>query len=153
MCISVIQILLFGWWMWWMALLYFLPFFQVPHRLPARKWLMGSLMADIVSTAIRNLHLQVWNPWCLWHGLFNIIAGNILFHRNISYYIYAILLWHQRKVALGKVKQNEDLPKTIAWRRKWQPTPVFLPGESQGQGSLVGCRLWGHTESDTTEVT
>ena len=39
------------------------------------------------------------------------------------------------------------------WRRKWQPTPVFLPGESQGQWSLVGCRLWGHTESDTTEVT
>ena len=39
------------------------------------------------------------------------------------------------------------------WRRKWQPTPVFLPGESQGQRSLVGCRLWGRTESDTTEAT
>ena len=39
------------------------------------------------------------------------------------------------------------------WRRKWQPIPVFLPGESQGRGSLVGCRLWGHTELDTTEVT
>ena len=39
------------------------------------------------------------------------------------------------------------------WRRKWQPTPVFLPGESQGQQSLVGCRLWGRTESDTTEAT
>ena len=39
------------------------------------------------------------------------------------------------------------------WRRKWQPTPVFLPGESQGRGSLVGCHLWGRTESDTTEVT
>ena len=39
------------------------------------------------------------------------------------------------------------------WRRKWQPTPVFLPGESQGRGSLVGCRLWGGTELDTTEVT
>ena len=38
-------------------------------------------------------------------------------------------------------------------RRKWQPTPVFLPGESQGRGSLVGCSLWGHTESDTTEAT
>ena len=38
-------------------------------------------------------------------------------------------------------------------RRKWQPTPVFLPGESQGRGSLVGCRLWGRTELDTTEVT
>ena len=39
------------------------------------------------------------------------------------------------------------------WRRKWQPTPVFLPGESQGRGSLVGCRLWGRTESDMTEAT
>ena len=39
------------------------------------------------------------------------------------------------------------------WRRKWQPTPVFLPGESQGWRSLVGCRLWGRTESDTTEAT
>ena len=38
------------------------------------------------------------------------------------------------------------------WRRKWQPTPVFLLGESRGRGSLVGCRLWGRTESDTTEV-
>ena len=42
---------------------------------------------------------------------------------------------------------------SVHWRRKWQPTPVFLPGESQGRGSMVGCRLWGLTESDTTEVT
>ena len=35
----------------------------------------------------------------------------------------------------------------MPWRRKWQPTPVFLPGESQGRGSLVGCRLWGRTGS------
>ena len=41
----------------------------------------------------------------------------------------------------------------MQWRRKWQPTPVFLPGESQGWESLVGCHLWGHTESDTTEAT
>ena len=39
------------------------------------------------------------------------------------------------------------------WRRKWQPTPVFLPRESQGRGGLVGCCLWGRTESDTTEAT
>ena len=39
------------------------------------------------------------------------------------------------------------------WRRKWQPTPVFLPGESQGQRSMLGCRLWGHTDSDATDVT
>ena len=40
-----------------------------------------------------------------------------------------------------------------ALEKKWQPTPVFLPGESQGWGSLVGCRLRGCTESDMTEVT
>ena len=39
------------------------------------------------------------------------------------------------------------------WRRQWQPTPVFLPGESQGQGSLVGCHLWDRTELDMTEAT
>ena len=39
------------------------------------------------------------------------------------------------------------------WRRKWQPTPVFLLEESQGRGSLVGCRLWSCAESDTTEAT
>ena len=39
------------------------------------------------------------------------------------------------------------------WRRKWQPTPVFLPGESQGRGNLMGCRLWSRTELDTTEAT
>ena len=37
--------------------------------------------------------------------------------------------------------------------KKWQPTPVFLSGESQERDSLVGCRLWGCTESDTSEVT
>ena len=41
----------------------------------------------------------------------------------------------------------------IPWRRKWQPTPVFLPGESHGQRSLVGYSPWGPRESDTTEVT
>ena len=38
------------------------------------------------------------------------------------------------------------------WRRKWQPTPVFLPGESHGGKSLVGYSLRGHKESDTTEL-
>ena len=51
---------------------------------------------------------------------------------------------------------TKELFKTILmghrWRRKWHPTPVFLPGESQGWRSLVGCRLWGRTESDMTEA-
>ena len=45
------------------------------------------------------------------------------------------------------------LSRLVLWRRKWQPTPLFLPGQSQGRGSLVGCCLWGRTESDKTEVT
>ena len=38
------------------------------------------------------------------------------------------------------------------WRRNWQPTPLFLPGESQGRGSLVGCRLWGRTRHDWSDL-
>jgi len=41
--------------------------------------------------------------------------------------------------------------RKIPWREKWQPTPVFLPGESHGQRSLVGYSPWGRKESDTTE--
>ena len=43
--------------------------------------------------------------------------------------------------------------RKIPWRRKWQPTPVFLPGKSHGQRSLAGCIPWGHKESDMTEHT
>ena len=59
----------------------------------------------------------------------------------------------------GKPKKTDtehlifEDPCFMHWRRKWRPTPVFLPGESQGRGSLVGCCLWGCTESDTTEAT
>ena len=42
---------------------------------------------------------------------------------------------------------------TVLAYMKWQPTPVFLPGESQGLGNLVGCHLWGCTELDTTDAT
>ena len=61
--------------------------------------------------------------------------------------------------SMGSLRVGHDWATSLSlftfmhWRRKWQPTPVFLPGESQGRGSLVGCRLWGHTESDMTEAT
>ena len=64
-----------------------------------------------------------------------------------------------RLQSMGSPRVGYDLVSSLSlstfmhWRSKWQPTPVFLPGESQGRGSLVGCRLWGHTESDMTEVT
>ena len=64
-----------------------------------------------------------------------------------------------RLQSVGSVGVGHDWATSLSlftvmhWRRKWQPTPVFLPGESQGQGSLVDCRLWGRTELDTTEAT
>ena len=59
-----------------------------------------------------------------------------------------------RLQSMGSLRATSLLLFTFMhWRRKWQPTPVFLLGESQGWGSLVGSRLWGRTESDTTEAT
>ena len=54
----------------------------------------------------------------------------------------------------GSSRSGSEAPMGIfkaPWA--WQPTPVFLSEESQGWGSLVGCHLWGLTESDTTEAT
>ena len=64
-----------------------------------------------------------------------------------------------RPQSMGSLRVGHDWATSLwlftfmHWRRTWQPTPVFLPGESQGWGSLVGCCLWGRTESDTTEAT
>ena len=54
-------------------------------------------------------------------------------------------------VARGRTRLSDFT--FMHWRRTWQPTPVFLPGESQGRGSLVGCPLRGCTESEVTEAT
>ena len=56
-------------------------------------------------------------------------------------------------VAKSRARLSDFTSTFMHWRRKWQPTPVFFPGESQGQRSLVGCRLWGCTDSDMTEAT
>ena len=64
-----------------------------------------------------------------------------------------------RLQSIGSQRVGHDRATSLSiftfmhWRRKWHPTPVFLPGESQGRGSLMGCRLRGRTESDTTEAT
>ena len=61
--------------------------------------------------------------------------------------------------SMGSLRVGQDWATSLSlftfmhWRRKWQPTPVFLSGGSQGRRSLVGCRLWGREESDTTEAT
>ena len=64
-----------------------------------------------------------------------------------------------RLQSMGSLRVGYDCATSLSlftvmhWRRKWQPTPVFLPRESQGWWSLVHCRLRGCTESDTTEAT
>ena len=64
-----------------------------------------------------------------------------------------------RLQSMGSLRVGHDSVISLSlftfmhWRRRWRPTPVFLPGESQGRRSLVGCCLWGRTESDTTEAT
>ena len=60
-----------------------------------------------------------------------------------------------RQQSIGSRRVRHDRGASLSlftfmhWRRKWQPIPAFLPGESQGQRSLVGCPLWGRTESDS----
>ena len=64
-----------------------------------------------------------------------------------------------RLQSMGSLRVRHDWATSLSlftfthWRRKWQPTPVFLPGESQGRRDLMGCRRWGRKESDTTEPT
>ena len=72
------------------------------------------------------------------------------------------ILWMEepsRLQCMGSLRVGHDWATSFSlftfmhWRRKWQPIPLFLPRESQGWQSLVGCCVWGRTESDMTEVT
>ena len=58
--------------------------------------------------------------------------------------------------SMGSLRVGHDCATSpfftfMHWRRKWQPTTMFLPGQSQGQGSLVGCHQWGHKELGVPE--
>ena len=64
-----------------------------------------------------------------------------------------------RLQSMGSQRVGHDWATSLSlftfmhWRRKWQPTPVFLPEDSQGLQKLVHCYLWGRTELDMTEAT
>ena len=79
-------------------------------------------------------------------------------------YVWWVVAWKipwreepGRQQSRGSLRVGQDWATSLSrftfmhCRRKWQPTPVSLPGESQGR-EPVGCRLWGRTESDTTEA-
>ena len=80
----------------------------------------------------------------------------VLFSINTTLILkHARFLISNNSVAIKDTKRSGFSPwvRKIPWRRKWQPTPVFLPGKSHGQRSLVGYSPWGHKELDTTEHT
>ena len=82
------------------------------------------------------------------------LLKSIIFNSWISTGWYSpIHWWCSGKEPACQCKRHRFDPwvRKIPWRRKWQPTRVFLPGESHGQGSLAGYSLWGHRESDKTE--
>ena len=108
---------------------------------------------------------------CLKATLYSQLLQNIDYIPHVVKYVLVVYLKPAWKIAwmeepgrlqyMGSRRVGHDWATSLSlslftfmhWRRKWQPTPVFLPGESQGQGSLVACSLWGRTESDTTEAT
>ena len=91
--------------------------------------------------------------------LFNMLSRLVIPHSSTLAWKIPWTEEPGRLQSIGSLRVVHDSVTSLSlftfmhWRRKWQPTPVFLPGESEGQRSLVGCRLWGHTESDTTEAT
>ena len=130
------------------------------------------------GTAALQASLSITKSWSLLKLLSTesvTLMASLPLYLNFLHVLYLKWLYQlyphlkERKVNLGKQSSPNDfsmssslevhclpifrIPTLLSWRRQWQPTPVFLPGESQGQGSLVGSRLRGHTESGTTEVT
>ena len=86
----------------------------------------------------------------------NLISGSSAFSTtslNIWKFPVHILLKPWRILSITLLAFELSLSTFMHWRRKWQPTPVFLTGESHGRRSLVGCSPWGRTESDMTEAT
>ena len=96
------------------------------------------------------IHSQFENRWCLRGTVEKVMAPH-------SSTLGWKIPWTEepgRLQSMGSLRVRHDWETSLSlftfmhWRRKWQPTPVFLPGESQGWGSLVGCRLWGRRVGD-----
>ena len=104
-------------------------------------WYITFLSPQRIFILLFNNHIHFWpgNHLSVLHFYNLVNISRMVFQWNTAYNVLglAVFIWHN----------------PCSWRRKWQPTPVFLPGESQGQQSLVGCHIWGHTESDMTEAT
>ena len=93
------------------------------------------------------------NPWTEEPGGLQSMRSQRAGHGQSSLAQHSTQYGEFRLFRLASQVTSLSLFTFMHWRRKWQPSPVFLPGECQIRGSLVGCPLWGCTESDTTEGT
>ena len=126
--------------------------------------LMGALLKSdreksgfVSPVNLNNDNQHMWSKTEQWYSRLLVL---ILWYCHIFKYLK--ISWMEEPGGLqsmGSLRVGHDWATSLSlfifmhWRRKWQPTPVFFPGESQGWGSLVCFHLWGRTESDTTEVT
>ena len=132
-------------------------FITEPPEEPIYTPLLLLLSRSVVSDSVRPHGLQPAGLLCPWASLGK--GTRVVCHALLQG-IFLTQGSNRVSCIAGKFFTAEPSGKPHIYttmykihRRKWQSTPVFLPGESQGQRSLMGCGLWGHTESDTTEAT
>ena len=115
-----------------------------------------------------HLFAMKWWDQMPWSSFSECWVLSQLFHSPLSLssrgslvlcFLPSLVLWNNTVVDHYSNTVGHDWVTSLSlftfmhWRRKWQPTPVFLPGKSQRRRSLVGCCLWGCTESDMTDTT
>ena len=107
-------------------------------------WSLLKLMS--IESVMPSNHLILCHPLLLLPSIFPSI-------RVFSNESALCIRWPKYWSSSFNISPSNEYSGLISFRMDWQPTPAFLPGESQGRASLVGCCLWGRTESDTTEAT
>ena len=143
--------------MWEISLLVII---NIVNNIPIRLKNLDSLIRDIFQLVSQTESVLR----CLWNNIYNVIyiQKEKVMAPHSSTLAWKILWMEEpgRLQSMGSLRVGYDWATSLSlftfmhWRRRWQPTPVFLLGESQGRGSLMSCRrLWGHTESEMTEAT
>ena len=103
---------------------------------------LRKIMTDWSTCSYESINMERYVTTIFFRIQRNLEEKNYLFKNSCPEEIILPGMWETWVWSLGQ----ED-----PWRRKWQPTPVLLPGESHGGRSLVGDSLWGRKELDTTE--
>ena len=141
---------------WWEVLRSFSAFLLLTLSYP---WISAHTHSLRIFLTVHHGHIHSLWPFC--YCFFSTHHSEKAMATHFSTLAWKIPWTEEpgRLQSMGSRRVRHDWAHSLSlftfmhWRRKWQPTPVFLPGESQGRGSLVGCRLWGRTASSTTEAT